>query len=158
MDLAASVTAFAQEAQQFCDWLERDNSRDELTVARRLAHLYARGLDLPDVDPEQLAGFGTPPLPEALMQNVMASLTAVPFQYYWEVFDSVRPQADVPVCGDLVDDLRDTYSDVKKGLLAYQQGHRVLAAWHWRTTCGFHWGRHVASALKALASYERPAS
>jgi hypothetical protein len=49
-DLAASVTAFAEEARRFCESLESEPARDALTVAQRFASLYARGLELPDVD------------------------------------------------------------------------------------------------------------
>jgi hypothetical protein len=83
-------------------------------------------------------------------------MDALPFQYYWELFHSVTKEPEEPVCGDLVDDLLDIYKDVKEGLLAFESGERVLAAWHWRNTFGFHWGRHATSAIKALHDFEPP--
>jgi hypothetical protein len=76
-----------------------------------------------------------------------------PFQYYWEIFEPVTDTPEEAVCGDITDDLGDIYIDVKEGLLAYPLSEQS-AVWHWRTTFGFHWGRHATSALRALHAYD----
>jgi hypothetical protein len=61
----------------------------------------------------------------------------------------IHSEAEV-VTGDVADDLADTYSDVKAGLLLLERGDAEGALWHWIWTFKLHWGTHVVNALHAL--------
>ncbi len=124
------------------------------TALSRLASLYAAGVELPDVDFEAIDdGIDTGSLPQAARDALAERLKEFPMQYYWEVFHAIGPEADQPCLGDVVDDLLDVYGDVREGLVTLDAGHEPLAVWHWRTTLGFHWGRHATSAMKALHDF-----
>jgi hypothetical protein len=117
-------------------------------ATRHLARLYAAALELPDV------GFtdhpDPPDLPKADWDAMFKSFGALPFNYYWEVYDPAIEDSDEPVVGDVADDLADLYSDLIKGLWLLGRGHKMAAVWHWKFTFGCHWGRHAVSALRAL--------
>ena len=151
------MSAFADEASRFCSWLESTAPPDALTISTRIACLYSKALEQPDVDVEGVpGGLEAPTIPEDALSALRSTLAGLPFRYYWELFHSTTDEPDEPVCGDLADDLLDIYKDVKEGLLSFQSGKDVLAAYHWRTHFGFHWSRHAVGALKALADYDPP--
>jgi hypothetical protein len=80
------------------------------------------------------------------------SARALPVGLYWEVFDGLEQLPDDPVCGDLADDVRDIYVNVKEGLALYDAGHADEAVWHWRLMLS-HWGHHATGAIRALHLY-----
>ena len=152
MDFSAAIARFASLAQQYCDWLESEPTsaaNEHFMAAQSVAELYAAALSLPGTEPTQHMAS----VPESLRAQVLTRLRAFPFQYYWEIFDPVALNPEEPVCGDITDDLGDIYLDLKEGLLLYALSEQA-AVWHWRTTFGFHWGRHAASALHALHNYD----
>jgi hypothetical protein len=56
-----------------------------------------------------------------------------------------------PVRGSLADDLRDVYSDVRRGLALWDSPAPPDAAiWEWRFQFEIHWGDHAIDALRAL--------
>ncbi len=153
MDYTAIIQRFAQSATDYCQWLEGpgdEATEDHFLATRLLAELYASALALPDCEPGQV---GAIRVPDQVLARVRERLQSFPFQYYWEIFNPVALEPEVPVCGDIVDDLLDVYRDVKEGLDIYQASEES-AVWHWRATFGFHWGRHVASALHALHNFD----
>jgi len=149
-DLAVSV--FAEVARDYRAWCEGPRAADPFQLlreaTRHLARLYAAALELPDV------GFtdhpDPPDLPKADWDAMFKSFGALPFNYYWEVYDPAIEDSDEPVVGDVADDLADLYSDLIKGLWLLDRGHKMAAVWHWKFTFGCHWGRHAVSALRAL--------
>ena len=74
-------------------------------------------------------------------------------RYYWTVFDPTDEQDTDAVCGDLVDDIGDTYKDVKRGLLTFDLG-TMASKEHgiWDLKFGFekHWGQHTIDALRTI--------
>ena len=122
--------------------------RSEAIVAAWLAKLHATALDLGSLD----AAFDEdwPELPAVKLDLVKRNLHAFMGYYYRVVFDPDPTLSDAPVVGDVGDDLLDTYSDVKKGLLAYGPEGNEAARWFWSYMHRMHWGQHVVGALTAL--------
>jgi hypothetical protein len=113
------------------------------SLLRLLPELYVAALDLPDVEPTD-RDFD---LPAQKLQIDFGEIA-----WYKEIFDPYEME-DQPVTGDLVDDLMDIYSDVKRGLLIYEQGtpdDKVDAVWHWKFDFGAHWGFHLVDAIRAM--------
>jgi len=153
MNYAAAIDRFSSVAREYCQWLEADPGtadKEHRSATCLVAELYAAALTLPSTEPTDID-------PPALGSNQRAALlkrlNLFPFQYYWEIFHPLTDAPEEAVCGDVTDDLRDIYVDVKEGLLAYAQSEQA-AVWHWRTTFGFHWGEHATSALRALHAFE----
>jgi hypothetical protein len=79
--------------------------------------------------------------------------TALPFQYYSEIWNPVLVPTDETVTGNIADDLADIYFDLKQGLLYMDDGHPFQAVFHWTFMYGVHWGRHATTALRVLHCY-----
>jgi hypothetical protein len=152
VDYLAAISRFASAAETYCSWLESEPStsaQEHYLATKLVAELYASALLLPATEP--VSG-DTSSVTQEQRQMILQRLKLFPFRYYWEVFHPVKLEPEEPVCGDITDDFLDIYADVKEGLLAYVVNEQS-AVWHWRTTFGFHWGAHAASALRALHSY-----
>jgi Domain of unknown function (DUF5063) len=151
------VRAFAALAESYVAWCETPHrgappERFQLEVLRRLSTLYSAGLLLPDVEPPEMPDIPDPSVDER--KRVVDNLSALPFQYYREVFNpTAAAREDDPVCGDLLDDLGDIYVDLARGLRLFRSGQVEAAAFSWRFAFGIHWGRHLVSALRALHSW-----
>jgi hypothetical protein len=153
VNFSAIISRFADAAQNYCAWLEAapgSTSEEHFTATRLVAELYAAALCLPETEPTD---GDTPSLTPEQRLRVEERLGAFPFQFYWEIFEPFTSERTDATCGDIMDDLGDIYCDVKDGLMVYSQDEQA-AVWHWRTTFGFHWGRHATSALRALHSYD----
>jgi len=74
----------------------------------------------------------------------------MPFQWYGEVFDPRPVPPEDPVVGDIADDLADIFSNVDRGLRAWEAGRREEAVWEWGFYLACHWGEHATSAIRAL--------
>ena len=158
-DPRPAIERFVAAARAYCAWVESGDLGGEeavLAASSRLASLYAAGLELPGVDFEALDdGIDVESLSQDARDAARERLEAFPMRYYWEVFHvDAAADAETPVLGDVLDDLLDVYADVREGLDVVDGGHEPLAVWHWRTTLGFHWGRHATSALKALHDFD----
>ena len=157
-DPRPAIGRFVAAARAYCAWVESGDLAGEEAVflaSLQLASLYAAGLELPAVDFEALDdGIDVESLSHESRVAILSRLRVFPMQYYWEMFHATKVEADEPPClGDVTDDLLDVYADVREGLDALDAGHEPLAVWHWRTTLGFHWGRHATCALKALHEF-----
>jgi len=119
---------------------------DARDLEGRLLALHLAALDLPDVQPD--TDNSEPPLDLTLINK--ARLAALPVELYWDVFDPFRTPPDAPVANSAVDDVQDIYSDVKRGLLLFDAGLVLNAAWHWRFTFASHWGEHLVGLVRAL--------
>lgn len=74
-------------------------------------------------------------------------------RYYWLVFDPTDDNDKESVCGDLVDDIVDTYKDVKSGLLSFDLGtmaSKEHAIWKLKFLFEKHWGQHTINALRTM--------
>jgi hypothetical protein len=124
-----------------------------------VARLYAAALELPDVQPDRAEveweGKGYPTWRE-LYADLQSALGAR--EYYSEMFAPYELQGQDPVIGSLSDDLADIFSDVSRGLAAWDSKDYHGAVWEWRFHFGHHWGEHATGALRALhalrANYE----
>lgn len=152
MDQDEAIRAFANCASDYRSWCEEPRASDPMQLlreaTRHVARLYAAALELPEVaftdHPEP------PDLSEPDWKAMFKTFGALPFNYYWEVYNPSIDDSDEPVVGDVADDLTDMYSDLIKGLWLLDHGHTRAAAWSWKFTFDAHWGRHAVSALRAL--------
>ena len=140
------VEAFRVVAAAYCDFIDSCRTFEEEESFRKLlriiSHLYTNALDLPEVE-----------LEEEHLTDVDFLLPEVDVKYhnvYTEIFDPYHDKT--PVNGCLDDDIIGIYSDLKKGLLLYEQGHGIEAVWEWRFGFEVHWGEHATSAIRALHS------
>lgn len=144
--------SFAELVREFCDWCESGAEPIcERDVERWLARLHASALELPDVETED--DFQSPDVPEAALAAAKARIASLWGSYYRMVFDPNPSENDVPVVGDLGDDVQDVYLDLRRGLLKFNEGHLEDAIWHWKFTHQIHWGRHATEALYALHTH-----
>lgn len=91
-------------------------------------------------------------------ENILAQrLRLMPFQYYTEpVADGFEVDLDGALClGDLCDDLRDIWADMRRGLEEWRAGRPVEALLEWNLFFTCHWGPHAVGALKALHEFIR---
>jgi len=159
MDIPSEVQEFYEIARAYCTWAEgapEESDEKAYQAMKYLASLYKQALILPSADPEddQLEVEGITKLDS---KRIYIRFSSLPFQYYHDAFHPVAQEPEKPTVGDLADDLMDIYIDLKEGVLLYEIGKPTNAVFQWRTTFGFHWGRHAVSALKAMHCYESDA-
>ncbi len=73
--------------------------------------------------------------------------------FYWDVFEPLETEPPEPVGGMISDDLSGIWSDVKEGLLEFDQAKQTStsdAIWHWRDSFETHWARHAVAGMAAL--------
>lgn len=144
VDTAAK--AFAELARGFCVWAESPSPDGSLYVAAAwVAKLHAAALLLPEVECESDGGL--PDVPPSALEAARRVIGPFFGMYYREFFDPDPTLNDESVMGDVGDDLLDTYMDVKRGLLVFDEGQSVDALWHWSFLHRIHWGRHAVGAM-----------
>ena len=81
----------------------------------------------------------------------------VPFSYYWAVLNPVDSENLAETgTGDLVDDLGDTYADLKEALIMFDKNEidaQENAIWKFKFDFDNHWGEHSIEALYAIHHY-----
>lgn len=110
-------------------------------AVRLLSDLVRLAIDLPGGDAES----------PVIDEDILAPDTWPgfgEFDFYWMMFDPSVEEG--PVVGSLDDDFLDIYRDLKRGLLAFEQGDSGSAVWEWRFHFETHWARHATTALRAL--------
>ena len=142
----AELRAFVGAAKDFCEFVETASTVESISEKlhsgrHRLAKLLAAGSALPLVEPttdeDRIWDGALPEWPGFGAHDV-----------YWEVFD---PYSDEErVAGSLSDDFLDIYRDIKRGLVAFDEGQHQDAVWEWRLHFDHHWGEHAVDALRAL--------
>jgi hypothetical protein len=150
VDERQNIEAFSDVAREFCNWCESVDGEKatETQAASLLCRLYAAALALPIVDCENSDGL--PDLPPQLLDRAKQNLNIYNGRYYREFFDPDPMLSDSWCMGDIGDDLLDTYKNVRAGLLLFERGQQIDAAWQWRFLHRVHWGRHAAGAIFAL--------
>lgn len=140
------VEAFRVVATAYCDFIDSCRIFEKEESFRKLlritSQLYTNALDLPEVEPEEEHSIDLDfPLPKVDVKH---------HNVYTEIFDPYHDET--PINGCLDDDIIGIYSDIKKGLVLYEQGHDTEAIWEWRFGLEVHWGEHATSAIRALHS------
>ena len=93
-------------------------------------------------------------VPHDAWQEVYSRTAALGISYYREVPYGEDLTDDLsPSIGDLGDDLADTWRDLKRGLLMWQEGKHASAAWEWRFHFLCHWGTHAVDALRQVQGW-----
>jgi hypothetical protein len=144
------IDDFAHLARGFCDWCEGSEyaSTQHGLAASWLCKLYGAALGFPLVDP--YGWQGGPDIPPLQLAQAKANLSGFNGWYYREYWDP-HPLLDDESCmGDVGDDMLDTYKDIKRGLLYFDQGQLDEATQHWAYLHRSHWGRHAVGAIFAL--------
>jgi hypothetical protein len=157
------VVQFKEAAESYCTLFESKPDSVEVWVEQMtsaVAHLYAFGHDLPDVDLPDDA----PDVPDSLDVNDDERKRIYRFvgdllgsqRGYWSYFDPTEPldsSQDISF-GDLADDLADIYRDIKPGLRAWASANDAYLpsiVFDWKFPLfSSHWGVHAVSALRAL--------
>jgi hypothetical protein len=118
----ATLSSFNSVARDFCAWCEAGINRQYAAkqAALWLARLHAAALELPGAEPDHAQDW--PDIPPPQLALAEANLSMFKGWYYRTVFDPDPNNAEVPVIGDVGDDLLDTYLDVKRGLLLAELG------------------------------------
>jgi Domain of unknown function (DUF5063) len=126
-----------------------------LQVATSLARFYGAALVLPEVECDDVAVSDKTQSSERklLSQDVLDGLRRKldDFDCYWEVFNPY--EEDIPVQGDIIDDLGDIYRDYGRYLERFRSGTDAdvcEAIWHWKFSFGVHWGDHMVDCLRAI--------
>lgn len=158
-----ALVAFAGLAETFCRRVEdADAPPEELldAVHRLLPQLYAGALQLPptsllyDDDGESSESYDDDPPGDAAPGAAAGLPHLAAFLgeriHYREVFNPYADVAEEEVTGNIIDDLDDIYSDVRRGLLHWRASQAGHALWRWRFHFEIHWGEHATSALRAL--------
>lgn len=135
---------FAALAREFLVLLDRaaDMRPHELLLAcaRLLPRIYAVGLNLPDVEPDDTT------VPDSVPHPTLPSFGK--FDIYSEIFDPYVH--DEPVMASLAHDLSEIYSDLAGPLREFEAGRIANAIWSWRFNLTGHCGDHLVDALRAI--------
>ena len=154
MSLASET--FTQHVKSYCTWAE--GNLHTLQSARE--HLILLMADIPYLEEYrggaiqgEYARRG-----HAEWQETCKRFADLPFQFYHTVFDPHDLSSEEAVMGDLQDDLADIYGDLFEGLQAHLVGQTTDALRIWVDSYFYHWGHHLASALKAIDEFYRQGS
>jgi hypothetical protein len=156
------VVGFVESARKFCALVESRNWDKEQWVEAilpSLAELYASVLKLPEVDPEEFQELPSEfDVSRERWKELYEALGAFlgESRWYWAFFDPTEPRdtEEVPIAGDLADDLADIYGDVKPGLNTWDSGvddYLEQIVWDWTDVVfNSHWGLHAVDGMRAL--------
>jgi hypothetical protein len=156
------VVRFVESVRKLCALVEsRDWDREQWveTILPTLAQLYADVLKLPAVDPDELQEVPSKfDISRERWNELYGALGNYlgDSRWYWAFFDPTEPPdtKEIPIAGDLADDLADIYRDVKPGLSAWDSGvddYLEQIIWDWAdVNFNSHWGIHTVDAMRAL--------
>ncbi len=139
---------FEKAARDFCAWAEMDPVEDDaLRALELLTKVYALGLELPFPAPikDELG----PSVGEEESERVFKRFSKIPPGYY----STAEEPLEVPgktLVGDVHNDLRDVYVDLREGLMLWDAGDLQDAVWTWRNSFRSHWGNHATEAIHVL--------
>jgi hypothetical protein len=148
-----AIEAFAKRAREFVTWI-CDESAKEVVPREALSHvvaIYSAGLSMPPAWTEGLSeDLPDSDVSEAQLASVKRRISKLPVRFYSEIFDPFEQSMEEAVVGDLVDDFSDIFRDVATGLMLFDRGEVAEAQWQWAFNFRIHWGKHAASAIRAL--------
>jgi hypothetical protein len=148
---------FLTISRDFCAFIESiDKSGDDYLrqLQTILLTLYQRAIYLPWTTLELNQEFQVD-LTKAEIESILRKLADKigDDRYYWLVFDPTDDNDTESVCGDLVDDIGDTYKEVKRGLLVFDLGtmaSKEHGIWELKFLFEKHWGQHTIDALRTI--------
>lgn len=152
---------FVEAARNFCLLIETqqsDNPKEFLqTIKRHLLILSALGLDLPQIYLSSDLDLSLN-LAETEKKTIRQFISdRVPFSYYWIVLNPTDAENDAEVgAGDLVDDLEETYCDIKCGLIMLDKedfSAKENGVWKLKFDYDSHWNTHCIEALQVIHDY-----
>jgi hypothetical protein len=147
--------SFLNTAREFChliemsDWTNADTFM--AAVHKTLVKLYSCGLELSLVDLNNFYA-DTVELEEDVLNTALKNIqNNTAFQYYWTVLNPLELDMPSTGTGDLIDDLFDTYKDLKLGITYFEkvEGYQEWAFWTFKMTFLNHWADHCVSAIQA---------
>ena len=145
---------FAETAQAFCSLVETSATYERRAFFERCFHLVSRlvseAVELPDVRGEldTMLSRVTDESYRAVLEGLKRQ--AGDQDYYKMVFDP-WDKTEEPIYGSVSDDLADTWSELKEGLLALEAGSVANAICDWRFSFLHHWGPyHATHVLRPL--------
>lgn len=151
------VDHFAAEARRFRKWFYCGTHKKERAVREALRHLTrlaAAALDLPPICWDKL--HAEPAVDINLSLRLISRkprlhpTDRMPFNHYSLVFNPLGNPTEELVTASLNEDLWGVDHDLSLGLVEYDAGNRVRAAWEWESGFSGHWGRHATGAIDAL--------
>ena len=152
---------FLNSARKFCSFIETENSLTEneflLLTQNHLLTLYSTARLIPSVKLKSDKDFEVD-IPSDELKSLLKFIAGrVPFSYYWAVLNPFDNQNLAETgTGDLVDDLGDTYADLKEALIMFDKGDidaQENAIWKFKFDFDNHWGEHCIEALYAIHHY-----
>lgn len=123
-------------------------------VQRLLLEIYLHGRLLPETSPSSTDFDRLLERNGKEVQDMIAP--KVPFSLYWQVMEPFSVDKPTPVLGDLLDDLGDIYTDLKRAILLYDsnQDEAVLDVyWMLKFDFDHHLADHSMNAMKAIHDY-----
>ena len=114
--------------------------------ARLLPLVYAAGISLPEVEPDDDSDSAS----KARVASPMGPLAALLGDrgFYHEVFDPVFDEQAIGA--SIPDDLADIYTDLANPLRAFEDGDITEALWAWRFNMHGHCGDHHVDCLRPI--------
>ncbi|WP_078118517.1 DUF5063 domain-containing protein [Thiosocius teredinicola] len=155
MEISEYLKEFAGLVRNFCNFCEQAPAKngDERQAIQFVAALYASAHLLQKRVGVNYAG---PTVSSEIANAVYKRFGSLAFNYYRMVGDPEQIPGQEPVVGDLADDLRDIYVDLKSGLSVFDAGCEAQAEDEWRITFYLHWGQHAANVIFVLNRYGVP--
>lgn len=145
--LTNDVTDFTRAVRRYCAFIATGAQlplEERLAEARaHLLALYAGGAKLPDAEPCSDDDAPRVPHPEGWFRFDE-------YDYYWTVFDAYDHENEKRSVGSLLDDVVETYQDVRDGLWHWEREEFDDAVWQWRFGFMHHWGTHAVEAVRAI--------
>lgn len=148
---------FLLTSREFCGFIESIDKSDDSYLRQLqalLLTLYQKATFLPSTTLEFNQDFQVD-LTNEKIENALKKLAEKigDDRYYWTVFDPTSDNEAEAVCGDLVDDIGDTYRGVKRGLLTFDLGtmaSKEHSLWELKFLFEKHWGQHTIDALRTI--------
>ena len=149
------LNEFAGLARNYCNFCEQSppKSGEDRYVLSVVAGLYASAFLLKK---RQECDYLGPSVSEEISNAIFKRFGSLRFNYYRMINEPEKIPGDDPTIGDLSDDLRDIYVDLKSGLSSFDAGNEAQAEEDWRTSFYLHWGQHAANVIFVLNRYGAP--
>ncbi|MCU7805773.1 MAG: DUF5063 domain-containing protein [Candidatus Thiodiazotropha sp. (ex Lucinoma borealis)] len=149
------LTEFARLARNYCNFSEQEapESAEVALILKLVSALYASAFLLKKKPGIECLG---PNVTKDISDAIFKRFGSLRFNYYRVVDDPEKIPGDQPSAGDLADDLRDIYVDLKSGLASFDAGDINQAEEDWRTSFYLHWGQHATNVISVLHKHGAP--
>lgn len=152
---------FLNSARNFCSFIETENSSTEneflLFTQNHLLTLYSTARLIPSVILKSDKNFEVDIPSDELKQLLQFIANRLPFSSYWAVLNPLDNENLAEAgTGDLVDDLSDTYANLKEALIIFDKDDidaQENAIWKFKFDFDNHWGEHCIEALNVIHHY-----